>query len=125
MVEKHDTTDTRVVYGFFCSWWGGIEEAGKHHSNTPHLPGCPHCRNGLLQVDTAKIWWDGVEAMNAKVPGYKDFISWLKGKCYREHEGPGGRRVTGFTVALAAYNENEAKRPGRVRVVFSIVKPED
>lgn len=117
MVNRSETSDTRVVYGFFCSWWGGIEEIGRHHTakeGDPHpLPGCPHCRNGLLQVDSAEVWWTGVEKVNAKTPGYKDFISWLKGKCYRDEGG-----VSGFRRALAAYNENEANRPGRVKVVL-------
>jgi len=95
-------TDDRIVYGFFCVWWGGIEEAGKHHSGTPYLPGCPHCGNGLMQVDDPKVWWDGVDRYEKDGhPGYRDFISWLKGKCFRTredakaaYESKPGRKVT-------------------------------
>ena len=113
MVRRNETTDTRVVYGFHCSWWGGIEEAGKHHSGTPHLPGCPVCGNGLMQVDNAKAWWDAVDRKDKEIPGYRDFISWLKGKCFR-NRGEGG-----IEAALAAYNA----KPGRVKVILPPRKP--
>jgi len=107
MVNRSETSDTRIVYGFFCSWWGGIEEAGQHHSKTSNLPGCPVCGNGLMQVDDAKTWWDGVDEKEKTIPGYKDFISWLKGKCYYGADG------AGFRAALAVYNA----KPGRKQVV--------
>lgn len=106
MVERSETSDTRIVYGFHCSWWGGIEEVGQHFSGTPHLPGCPVCGHGLMQVDNAEAWWKAVDVKAETVPGYRDFISWLKGKCFF---GADGR---GFRDAVAAYNA----KPGRKKV---------
>lgn len=108
MVKRNESTDERVVYGFFCSWWGGIEETGPHFTKTPGLPGCPVCGHGLLQVDSAAEWWRMVDKKAETVEGYRDFISWLKGKCYF---GPDGK---GFHDALAAYNA----KPGRKKVVL-------
>jgi hypothetical protein len=110
MIERIETRDTRIVYGFFCSWWGGIEEAGQHFSKHPGLPGCPHCGHGLMQVDSPEIWWKGVDDMETKVPGYRDFISWLKGKCFRDHSG----EQKHLSEALKTYNA----KPGRVKVVL-------
>ena len=117
MVKRSETSDERIVYGFHCSWWGGIEEAGQHHTKTPGLPGCPVCGNGLMQIDSAEEWWKMVDIKGQTVPGYRDLISWMKGKCF---VGSDGR---GFMYAVAAYNANAATRPGRVRIVFPEKKP--
>jgi hypothetical protein len=61
-----------------------------------------------MQVDNAEKWWAMVDKKGETVPGYRDFISWLKGKCFF---GPDGR---GFRDALAAYNA----KPGRKQVVL-------
>lgn len=78
-------TDTRIVYGFRCVWWDGIEKVGRlglRPSET--IPGCPHCGSGLMQMDGPAEWWAGVEKHEANGhPGYRAFMEWLKGKCFR------------------------------------------
>lgn len=94
-------SDTRIVYGFNCVWWDGIEKVGKTPPrNGISVPCCPHCRGMLMELPDPKSWWDGVEKYEADGhPGYRAFIEWLKGKCFRDRY-----------VAKVAY---EAK-PGRV-----------
>lgn len=73
-------TDRRIVYGFRCSWWGSVTEAGRTASG---LPGCPQCSGVLMEVEDAGVWWRGVdEAEAAGRRDYRAFITWLQGKCY-------------------------------------------
>lgn len=91
------TTDNRIVYGALCIWWDGIEKVGRNGV----LPCCPHCKGVLFEMNSPKQWWDGVEAHEANGhPGYRDFIEWLKGKCYpttheakKAYEASGKRTV--------------------------------
>ncbi|MCC8949310.1 hypothetical protein H8A97_30465 [Bradyrhizobium sp. Arg62] len=76
--------DTRIVYGFRCVWWDGIEKVGsKGQGPLGGLPCCPHCGSPLFEMPSPKEWWDGVERHQANGhPGYRDFIEWLKGRCF-------------------------------------------
>ncbi len=78
--------DTRIVYGFRCVWWDGIEQVGKMKGGDGplgSLPCCPHCGSPLMQMDSPAQWWDGVAKHEVNGhPGYRAFIEWLKGKCY-------------------------------------------
>lgn len=69
-----------VVYGMNCRWWDGIENIGHREGG---LPCCPHCRGVLFQMDIDD-WWKAVTKYEeAGHPGYRAFIEWLKGKCFR------------------------------------------
>ncbi len=71
--------DRRIVYGARCSWWGSIDEVSTTASG---LPCCPHCGGVLLEVDSEKEWWAGVDQFEADGhPGYRAFLVWLRGKC--------------------------------------------
>ena len=77
-------SDDRIVYGMRCVWWDGIEKVGR----TPprggiSVPCCPHCGGVLYEMPSPKEWWAGVDKHQAAGhPGYRDFIEWLKGKCF-------------------------------------------
>lgn len=70
--------DRRIAYGAHCTWWDSIDKIG----NRGGLPCCPHCQNVLFEMETIKPWNEGVDRVEADKPGYKDFITWLRGKCY-------------------------------------------
>jgi hypothetical protein len=96
--------DDRIVYGIHCVWWDGIEKVGHTPPNRDgiSIPCCPHCGSVLYELPSPKEWWDGVDKYEADGhPGYRDFISWLKGKCYpgrnaakAAYEASGKRKVT-------------------------------
>jgi hypothetical protein len=87
MTTRTTPPDTRLVYGATCFWWGLIGEV----STTPvagsaikgGLPCCPHCRGMLYELDTEAEWWLGVDAQEAKEPGYRKFIEWTRGRHFR------------------------------------------
>jgi hypothetical protein len=71
-------TDTRIVYGM-CTWWDSIDKVGK----SPHgLPICPYCRSPLMEVANEEEWWKQVNSHAIKYKGYREFIEWLRGKCF-------------------------------------------
>lgn len=81
--------DTRIVYGALCTWWNGIEKVGSRNG----LPCCPKCKRMLFEMPSPKEWWHAVEKHKADGhPGYRDFVEWLKDKCYPN-----------FAAAKAAY----------------------
>lgn len=74
-------SDTRVVYGAVCSWWDTIDKAGQTAGG---LPGCPICHGPLYEVATEAEWWAGVDKKVAvDDPVYREFITWLRGRCHR------------------------------------------
>ncbi len=86
MIARYQSTDTRIVYGMRCVWWGGIEDVGKMPGTDGPLgalPCCPHCHSPLMELPTPAHWWDGVQKHEANGhPGYRAFIEWQKGKCF-------------------------------------------
>jgi len=77
-----------IAYGF-CTWWDSLDKVGRL---TNGLPCCPVCNSVLFQIPEAE-WFRQVEEYEAKkLPGYRNFIEWLRGKCYPS-----------YPVAFAAY----------------------
>lgn len=73
--------DERIAYGARCSWWDSIDKVGVRDG----LPCCPHCKGMLFEVPTEAAWFSGVDAY-AKQPGnsgYRTFIEWGRGKCFK------------------------------------------
>ena len=90
--------DDRIVYGFNCVWWDGIEKVASRGG----LPCCPHCGGMLMEMPTPKQWWDGVEIYEKNGhPGYRSFIEWLKGKCFPNRD-----------AAKAAYEAKPGRKAG-------------
>lgn len=88
-------SDPRIVNGARCAWWGSISEVGVRtpagflsppitpERLGPHkagLPCCPHCGGMLFETASIEAWWQGVDAYDARHPGYRKLIEWLRGK---------------------------------------------
>lgn len=73
--------DRRVVYGATCAWWDYIDKVAVLGNG---LPCCPHCKGVLFELDRGE-WEEGIEERMKKTnnPGYPIFMTWLKGKCFR------------------------------------------
>lgn len=87
MIDRIDisTVDPRIVSGFRCTWWDGIEKVKPMPnivgSRGQRLPGCPYCHGPLYQFENAENWWSSVRKFEAEGHhGFVDFISWLKGR---------------------------------------------
>lgn len=80
-------TDTRIAYGTRCSWWDSIDKVGK---TPPHngisIPCCPHCGSPLFEVPDEQSWFAGVDKHDAKNPGYRAFVEWLRGRCFPNYQ---------------------------------------
>jgi hypothetical protein len=73
--------DTRIVYGAACTWWDSIDKVGK---TTSGLPCCPTCGSVLFEMPDEATWWSSVDRHEANGnPGYRDLITWARGKCFR------------------------------------------
>lgn len=98
--------DARIVYGARCTWWDGIEKVGsKGQGPGGGLPCCPHCKGMLFEMPSPVEWWAGVASFEAEGHrGYRSFIEWLKGKCFR-----GENRLD---VAKAAYEAKSGRKAG-------------
>lgn len=96
------STDTRIVYGATCVWWGGIEDIGRLKGPAGvRLPCCPHCGGVLFEMASPEEWWRSVDAFQAQGrDGYRAFTEWARGKCFPD-----------LKTSLATY-ENE-DRPNR------------
>jgi len=86
-----------VVYGVNCMWWDDIENAS---TNPNCLPCCPHC--GSILCEQYKTTWEkqvNEYELNDN-PGHKNFIAWLKGKCFKSiHEATNAYyKATGVAV---------------------------
>lgn len=68
-----------IVYGVSCVWWDSIDKVSK---NEVGLPCCPHCKGVLFQIEEAE--WDIAikKYEQSGHPGYIDFLTWLRGKCF-------------------------------------------
>ncbi len=80
-VSREPLGDRRVVYGATCAWWDYIDKVAVTEEG---LPCCPHCKGVLFEMDRGE-WEEGVEKHTKATnnPGYPVFITWLKGKCFR------------------------------------------
>jgi hypothetical protein len=78
-------TDTRIAYGANCPWWDSIDKVGSNGKGPlGSLPCCPHCKGVLFEMDDEEEWFRGVDAHEKNgAPGYRAFIEWLRGKCFR------------------------------------------
>lgn len=91
-------SDPRVVYGARCAWWDTIEKTATVNGKPDGLPCCPNCGSPLFEVASESVWWNGVEAHDDMNPGYREFVEWLRGKCF-----------PGFPEAIAHYEEETGK----------------
>lgn len=101
--------DARIVYGAQCVWWDSIHHAGRGAA----IPVCPECGSPLFEVESESAWWASValfesgEADGIKKKGYRDFLEWLRGKCF---PGP--------TAALLAWGEETGRTiPGLTETI--------
>ncbi len=78
------SADPRIVYGAKCAWWDSIDKAGK--IGPLNIPCCPHCKGVLYEMDSEAEWWKGADEYEKKEPGYRKFMEWLRGKCFKTFE---------------------------------------
>lgn len=86
--------DTRIVYGSVCSWWDNIYKVTKTNT-VPSIPCCPHCGGPLFEMPDLTTWYSAVEEYARDHPGYREFIDWLRGKCFKG----------GYPEAIAVYEK--------------------
>lgn len=95
--------DTRIPYGIRCTWWDSIDKVGLTPPSgdiSHRLPCCPHCGGMLFEVESEKVWFDGVDRHEANGhPGYRALVEWSRGKCFPN-----------YAALAAAY----AARPGGI-----------
>lgn len=72
--------DTRVVYGFGCTYWGGIDSIKVKWSGGYPMPCCPSCHGALMEAPTEEHYMAQVREYAKKThdPAYVDFIVWMK-----------------------------------------------
>ena len=55
------------------------------------LPCCPRCGGVLVEVESETAWWASVDEHEAAGhPGYREFVEWLRGRCYRTMDAAQG-----------------------------------
>ena len=69
----------RIVHGAMCVWWDSIDKVATLEDG---LPCCPNCHGVLFEVASEEEWMEGVNMHDMINPGYRDFILWLRGKCF-------------------------------------------
>ncbi len=72
--------DERIIYGF-CTWWDSIDKAGDKG-----IPCCPKCKSNLFEMESIEIWNAKVAGFDYNHKGYKNFIDWLRGKCFKTYK---------------------------------------
>ena len=74
----------RIVYGANCTWWDSISKA----SQLPNgIPCCPFCKSVLFEFPTLAAFMEGAEKYEADGhPGYRELLTWQRGKCFRTME---------------------------------------
>jgi hypothetical protein len=79
------SNDPRIAYGAQCSWWDSIDKVGHtDRMSGPHtLPCCPKCGGMLFEVDSIQQWWTQVDQYDKGHSGYREFVEWLRGKCFK------------------------------------------
>lgn len=75
---KATGTDTRIVYGVGCTFWGSIYDIELNGA----LPACPHCGGLLFEMQTEAAWLKLVDGYAASIndSGYGAFVLWNKGQ---------------------------------------------
>jgi hypothetical protein len=82
-------SDTRVVYGVRCTYWGSIYSVAIQkipgEAIGGGLPVCPHCRFPLFEIDNEEDWLNSADTHEAAGhEGYKDMIVWAKERpCFK------------------------------------------
>lgn len=79
-------------------WWDTIDKTSRIDYHNSHIPCCPFCESVLYEVPDEAAWWRGVDKHELDHPGYRHFIEWSQGKCFRT-----------IRLALAAYNKETGK----------------
>lgn len=76
--------DSRIAYGANCVWWDSIDKVANKHG----LPVCPQCSGVLFEIESIEEWNRGVDHFekNNPSPGYRKFVDWLRGKCFRTQD---------------------------------------
>lgn len=95
-------TDTRIVYGAGCTYWGSIYSVKRGPGG---LPACPHCGGLLYQMQTEQAWLDATDthAQEANDPEFSAFIRWTKGRrCLSLHPDLDG--ATAYDRLRAQFN---------------------
>lgn len=84
-VMKQEHNDTRIVCGANCIWWDSIDKVGSLTAKSGFsIPCCPHCHSVLYEMPSIESWWEMVDTYEkAGNPGYRTFIEWLRGKCFK------------------------------------------
>lgn len=55
--------------------------------NGHSFPCCPHCGSLLMQVDSEKKWFEGVDEFEKNGhPNYRAMLIWSRGKCFKNLE---------------------------------------
>jgi hypothetical protein len=70
----------KIVYGVNCVWWDTIDKCVTRENN---LPCCPHCKSVLFEASSEEEWYKKIDNWEETHPGYKKFMDWLKGKCFK------------------------------------------
>lgn len=96
-------SDTRIVYGQRCSWWGTIQQAkgrkatrpGKLGPESTIVPVCPECGQRLYEMSDELTWWATVHgyARRSGDPRYGEFVEWVRGRCHPDMDGRDGLKV--------------------------------
>lgn len=61
-----------------CTWWDSLTKAALEHGQ----PVCPHCGRPALRFPE-KLWWERIDYHgNSSAPGYRQFVEWLRGRCF-------------------------------------------
>lgn len=94
--------DQRIVYGMSCTWWSEIQNVGSNKIGSYSLPCCPHCNGTLMEMESITEWQINVDFYAKDRPGYAEFVTWLKGKCFTFNKG-------GMRAAVAAYTAETGK----------------
>lgn len=69
-----------IAYGALCVWWDDKALVGAKPSG---LPCCPVCGGVLFEVEEDDWFRDAATYEQNGHPGYLDFLTWLRGKCFR------------------------------------------
>lgn len=94
------STDTRMVYGARCAWWGTIHDVASNGG----IPCCPTCGSPLFEMDSPETWWAGVDRFDATHPGYRKMMEWSTGRHFKSAADMAAAyaAATGIVVNLGA-----------------------
>lgn len=86
--------DKRIAHGTKCTWWDKAETV----LDVGGMPLCPHCKKGVLYVESIEKWMQGIEDHGRNRPGFVAFVKWSQGKCFPD-----------FDTAAEAYQRETGK----------------